>query len=110
MVRFERNVCPLCDRVMRLRQVAKVNVFDCPTQVDGSKNYNSHYEVAYDKDSAAQKIHLGQWIVENFDDHRRSRLYKKELFGEDWKLIGEIPQIKADLKEIMLTRIKRLAP
>ena len=108
MTKFQTNVCPLCDKVLQFRQIAKVNVYSCPNHADGAR---SHYEVEYDKHATIQHIYVGDYGIDNFDTSYRSRVYKKHAAfnGEvKWILIGETNRISADTEDKLIMRLKQL--
>ena len=106
MIKFQTNVCPLCDKVLKFHQVAKVNIYSCPTSVDG----RSHYEVEYDKKSTIQHIYVGDWGIDNFDNATRSRVYKKLPNTSRWSLLTEVTHLNADTEENMLRKLSKLFP
>lgn len=103
MTRFQTNVCPLCDKVLQFRQIAKVNVYSCPNHLEGER---SHYEVEYDKSATIQHIYVGNYSIDNFDTSYRSRLYKR--MANKWVLIGETNRISADTEDRMMERLRNL--
>lgn len=114
MSKFETNVCPLCNKVLRFRRVAGVNVFDCATQIEwnGSNGVmtKSHYEVEFDKATTIQHMYVGSWGIDNFADKFRSRIYKKVMVSqsETWKFVAEVPQLRADTEYNLHNRINGL--
>lgn len=109
MSRFQTNVCPLCDKVLKFHQVAKVNVYTCTNHAEGAR---SHYEVEYDKSATIQHIYVGDWGIDNFDTSYRSRVYKRTINAgiEKWTLIAETNRISADVEDRMIERLARLVP
>lgn len=103
MTKFQTNVCPLCDKVLRFRQISKVNVYSCPNHAEGAK---SHYEVEYDKCATIQHIYVGNYGIDNFDNSYRSRVYKHN--DGKWILIGETNRISADTEDRMMERLRHL--
>lgn len=109
MIKFQTNVCPLCDKVLKFHQVAKVNVYTCSNHAAGER---SHYEVEYDKAAIIQHIYVGDWGIDNYDNSFRSRVYKRLFTGgtEKWVLVAETNRIFADIESRMLERLTRLVP
>lgn len=105
MIKFQTNVCPLCDKVLKFHQVAKVNVYSCPTQTCWGK---SHYEVEYDKNATIQHIYVGNWGIDNFDNATRSRIYRKQAGDTRWTLLTEVPHLSADTEENILRKLNKL--
>lgn len=117
MNKFQVNECPLCGKILRFRQVSGVNLFDCATQVawitdDGIKS-RSHYEVEFDPRESIQRMYVLPYNVDNFQSDRKTRLYKlfpgtPEKGGDRWQLVMETPQIRPDVADKLLERIKTL--
>ena len=108
MIKFETNVCPLCSKVMTLRKVAGVTVFQCST---GALTHSTHYEVEVDTTKCIQHMYVGDWSIDNFSNATRSRLYRQSNNGSGsikWRLMKEVPFLRPDLEERMLERIQQL--
>ena len=111
-MKFPTSVCPLCDKVLTLKQVAGVSVFACPTQAEGLVKPKSHYEVEMDKKAEIQHIIVMPFAVDTFGDASRSRVYRMvgvEEGQQKWRLMMEVPVIRAEAQDKMLERLNKLA-
>jgi hypothetical protein len=108
-MKFQTNVCPLCDKVLKFHQVAKVNVYSCHAHTNYGK---SHYEVEYDKHATIQHVYVGDWCIDNFENMTKSRIYKRELRtgGEKWLLVADSFYFSLDTEENMLIKLNKLFP
>lgn len=106
-MKFETSQCPLCGKMMQLRKIAGVTVFNCQTP---AAHHTSHYEVEFDNKTSIQHIYLGKWSIDNFAHNHRSRIYEQSMneYGRfQWKLVKEVVRIQADAEEIMLEHVER---
>ena len=105
-MKFECNICPLCDSVLRLRQMAGVNVFECPSHCSGIDSA-SHYQVEVDSRIEVQHIIIYPYAIDTFGNQPMSRVYK---FNDSNKcqLIMEIPRIHAEASDKLTERIQKL--
>lgn len=108
-MKFQTNVCPLCDKVLKFHQVAKVNVYSCHTHTPYGK---SHYEVEYDKHAVIQHVYIGEWCIDNFENMSKSRIYRRErkADGEKWLLVADHFYFSLDTEENMLAKLNKLQP
>lgn len=114
--KFETSACPLCGQVLRMRCIAGVSVFDCPKTVQfttsNGEEIKSHYEVEFDNRDCIQHMYVGPWSIDNFANATRSRIYKLSSGDRDtrirWRLVKEIPMVRADVEEALLDRINKL--
>lgn len=115
--KFETSMCPLCNKMLKLRQVSKVNVYDCPTQIEWNSvsgpRSKSHYEVEIDHKTSIQHVYAMPFGIDNFGDSMASRIYKMvpaSAPGEHdkWQFVTEVPQIRMDTTENLLARIQKL--
>jgi len=115
MINFPTNSCPLCNRVLRLRRVSGVSVYDCPVTFafngpNGLKE-KSHYEVECDNDQCIQHVYVDEWCIDTFTKSTKSRLHKlvsQEDGPSRWKFVVEVPRINADLEDRLRERIQKL--
>jgi len=107
-MKFQNNFCPLCAKSLRLRSVAGVNVYECPTTLPGlpAASNASHYIVEQDFKFEIQHMIVLPYSVDTYADATRSRIYK--LADGKWRLLQEVPYLKADLEEKLLERIQKL--
>jgi hypothetical protein len=111
-MKFPTNVCPLCDTVLKLRRVAGVSVFECPTQAEGLVKPKSHYEVELDKQAEIQHIVVMPYAIDTFGNASRSRVYRMvglEEGQQKWRLMMEVPVIRAEAQDKLLERLNKLA-
>jgi hypothetical protein len=111
-MKFPVNVCPLCNKVMKLRQLAKVvNLFECPTQVDELKG-KSHYEVEFDSREEIQHIIIFPYSIDTLGNSSKSRIYKAYVtdLGDPikWKFLKEVSVIRAESEEKLMERLQTL--
>lgn len=113
-MKFETNVCPLCDKVLRLRKIAGVTVYQCDTFIDyegPTGPYSKyHYEVEVDANMSIQHIYVGCWGIDNYSNATRSRIHKAcERNGTvGWKLVTELPYIRPEAADVLLARVNKL--
>jgi hypothetical protein len=111
-MKFQTNTCPLCESVCRLRQVAGVSIFSCPTQVEGFAYPKSHYEVSFDQKSEAQRIVVYPYSIDSFHPEPKSRVYYTDSRHEDdtlrWKLLMEVPLIRPENEVKLRNRLDKL--
>ena len=93
-MKFQTNVCPLCNKVLKLKQVAKVNVWSCSTP---SNHESTHYEVEYDVTTAIQHIYIDDLCIDSFVNSVKSRIYHRR--NNKWVLTAEPYQIQADIED-----------
>ncbi len=118
MINFEIRTCPLCGKVLQYRQVAKVNVYFCPTKVElqGATNVHeiNHYEVESDNRAAIQHMYVLPYAIDNFGNESKSRVYKihdqyaNKTMMNAWKFVIQTSRIKADTSENLLDRLQKL--
>ena len=71
----------------------------------------SHYEVIeHDGETFSQHMHIIPYGVDNYSNPVKSRIYKiiPTTRGDVWKFLLEVPHIKADTSENLLSRIQNL--
>lgn len=106
MNKFETNVCPLCNTVLKMRKVSGVSIFQCPNTTG-----QTHYEVEQDAKTAIQHVYVGPWSIDTFGDSNKSRIYKQTPRGDGtmrWQMIKEMPLIRACAQDQLLDRINKL--
>jgi hypothetical protein len=101
-MKFQTNVCPLCDKVLKLHQISKVNTYRCPKL---NSNGKSHYEVEFYMNSAIQHIYINDWAIDNLENIPKSRLYK--TINNKWCLVSDNCIINADTEEKILFKINK---
>lgn len=92
-MKFQINVCPLCNKSLRLKKVAGVNVYSCAA---ASIHGNSHYEVECDQNTIIQHIYVDDWCIDNVDSSIKSRVHKR--VHNKWMLVAEPYLINADVE------------
>lgn len=116
---FENKMCPLCGKVLTLKLIAGVTVYQCSVNFEFHSHMGiklrSHYEVESDKSNTYQHMYLLPWAIDNFGDSAKSRLYKIEdekltdgTIINKWKLIMQVSQIHSDTEENLRDRINTL--
>lgn len=103
MNKFETNCCPLCGKILTLRKIAGVAVFQCPTS---SSHHTTHYEVEMDTSNCIQHLYLGDWSIDNFLNNTRSRVYYRE--SNRWHLFKEVNHIRADIEDRLAERLHQI--
>jgi hypothetical protein len=117
---FEIKTCPLCQQVLKFRQVSGVDIFDCSTTFTFNSymgaTEKSHYEVQMDKAESIQHVYVLPWAIDNISSLGRARLYKIYTSEGDelspgieinkWRFIKELPPIHPD--QNLLERINCL--
>lgn len=110
-MKFQTNICPLCDKVCTLRKVAGVTVFSCPTETKDLPKAKSHYEVEFDSKTEIQHIIVFPFAVDTFGGASKSRVYRSggvEDGQQKWRLVMEVPVIRAEEESKMLERLNKL--
>lgn len=107
-MKFQYNTCPLCDKSLRLRSVAGVSVFECPMEIPDlpANSHKSHYVVEKDSKFEIQHMIVLPYSIDTYADATRSRIYK--LTDGKWRLLHEVPFLKADSEDKLLDRIQKL--
>lgn len=115
MINFPNTSCPLCGKMLRLRKVSGVTVYDCASTFDfygpGGLRPKSHYEVECDKEQCIQHVYVDDWCVDTFGKSTKSRLHKlqtQENGPSRWKFVVEVPRIHADEEAKLRDRIQKL--
>jgi hypothetical protein len=122
MNNFPIQACPVCGQMLKFHVVSRVNVYNCPTQVeylkrDGSTVSKSHYEVEFDDRMSVQRIIVLPYSIDTYGSKTdrsvsptslTSRLYK--IMDGKWRLVKEVPRIKEDTEENLLKRIANFLP
>ena len=109
-MKFECNICPLCDKVLRLRRLAGVNVFECPGACSSTElpiDEASHYQVEVDSRIEVQHIIIYPYAIDTFGNQPMSRVYKLDN-NKKCQLIMEIPRIRAEASDKLTERIQKL--
>lgn len=107
-MRFQTHECPLCNQVLRLKSVAGVTVYFCPTECNQEGNYKSHYEVESDAKQSIQHIYAFPYAVDNYANSGKSRVYLWD--GARWQFLKEVPFITAQPEETLLDHLYNTAP
>jgi len=109
MFKVQLNVCPLCDKVLQLKQINRVNVYSCRTRGQMSQ---SHYEVECDKNNLIQKMYVGPYCVSNCSKSVKSKILQKYITGggDKWYPVAESNRIYADSEDRVLSRIYDVVP
>lgn len=111
---FEIVMCPLCNKELVLQQSCNLKTYTCPTVipiiVNGNSlaQINSHYAVDYSPAWKMQRIIILPWSLDNFVDKTRIYKYSEIDHQLKWRFIKELPLIKADTQDNMLTRLNKL--
>lgn len=108
-MKFQTDTCPLCNKTCVLGKVAGMTFFSCPTQA----TENSHYRVNVGDTREVQHIIIYPYSIDSFlyTDSSRSRVYYSTGLTNgliNWKLLMEVPLIRAELEYKMLERINKL--
>lgn len=105
----------MCNRVLRLRRVSGVSVYDCPAMFafndPGGVKEKSHYEVECDKDQCIQHVYVDEWCIDTFTKSAKSRIHKlqeQENGPNRWKFVVEVSRIQADQEDRLRTRLQKL--
>lgn len=107
---FYVNTCPLCDKVCQLRKVAGVTFFSCPTQLTDFSQ-KSHYKVEINNNTEVQHIIIYPYSIDSFADTAKSRVYHSagsQNSPHKWKLVMEVPLIRAEHESKLLDRLNKL--
>jgi len=109
-MKFQTNTCPLCNKVCTLKKIAGVTVFSCPTEAQGLPKPKSHYEVEFDSKTEIQHIILFPFAIDTFGNSSKSRVYHAHNTEDQqkWRLVMEVPVIRAEEESKMLERINKL--
>lgn len=109
-MKFQFNTCPLCDEVCQLHKVAGVTVFRCPTESLDIPEEKSHYEVELDNKTEVQRIIVYPFAIDSFLNSFKSRVYHATIKDNQtaWKLVMEVPLIRAESEARLLERINTL--
>lgn len=115
MIGFPNTSCPLCGKMLKLRKVSGVTVYDCPTTFDfhgpmGIKP-KSHYEIECDVKECIQHVYVDDWCIDTFAKSTKSRIHKanhQENGPTRWRFVVEVPRIMADEETRLRERIQKL--
>lgn len=105
-MKFQTNVCPLCDKVLQLNMVAGLTFFSCPTRATGLEHDKSHYEVEFNKTHEVQRTIIFPYSIDTFSENSRSVVYR--MIGQRWKRLTEVPTIRIETPEKLSERLDQL--
>lgn len=107
-MKFQTNICPLCNKSLRLRQVAGVKVFECPTVMKNLplNSHNSHYVVESDSLLEIQHMVVLPYSVDTYANSTGSRIY--QLVDNKWKFVSATIFIHPAPENVLLGRIQKL--
>ena len=105
---FEVNICPICSKPLKLRSVAGVQVYECPTTIQMlvPTNLSSHYTVEKDSKFEIQHMIVLPYSIDTYANATKSRLYK--LHDARWRLLHEVSMIRPESEDKLLERIQKL--
>lgn len=106
-MKFEVYICPICNKPLKLRSVAGVQVYECPSVIEiVPTNLTSHYVVEKDSMFEIQHMIVLPYSIDTYANSAKSRLYK--LQDQRWKLLHEVSVIKPESEDKLLERIQKL--
>lgn len=103
-MKFSKNVCPICDKVLKLKQINKNCVFECSTKDNNIKS-SSHYTVEVNKDVEMQHINMFPFIVFNTNKSKSSKLYQYNINNELELLLHNNSYIPEQLKKFIYVSV-----
>jgi Zn-finger nucleic acid-binding protein len=111
-MKFQTNVCPLCDKVLQLRMTNGISVFHCPTMTTELDDGQTHYQVEFNSTDEVQRTIIFPYSIDSFTEVSKSKIYKayNDQDKQKWKLLVEVPMIRITTQTHLLARLDQLIP